>query len=214
MSDHDSHEGGLDAFTVSEDLVQSPQHKQATTNEFDFDGLLDGGLKLHEDLASGNGGQAWPAGRVLATYLLRRRRGDLKDCTMLAIALGCRPSHVVHITDQAPMLPLMQRNIALNRLEGRAEATVYDWGSSRPHRVPLHPDVILAADCVYFEPAFPLLRQTLQDLIGPNSVCYFCFKKRRRADMSFMKAVRKILHVEEVTDDPDRDNYLRESIFL
>jgi hypothetical protein len=41
-------------------------------------------------------------------------------------------------------------------------------------------DIIFAADCVYYEPAFPLLEKTLIDLIGDNTVVYFCFKRRRR----------------------------------
>lgn len=132
----------------------------------------------------------------------------------LAIALGCEPDHVVHITDQASMLPLMKQNIALNRLEGKVAATVYNWGEARPESIPAHPDVILAADCVYFEPAFPLLHQTLGDLLGPESVCFFCFKKRRRADVQFIRAVKKTFHVEDVADDTDRESYARENIFL
>ena len=77
-----------------------------------------------------------------------------------------------------------------------------------------HADHIVNVPGVYFEPAFPLLQQTLKDLIGPNTVCYFCFKKRRRADTHFMKAIRKVLAVEDVMDDPDRDIYARENIFL
>lgn len=112
------------------------------------------------------------------------------------------------------MLPLMKQNIALNQLDGKVEATVYSWGEARPEGIPVHPDVILAADCVYFEPAFPLLHQTLRELIGPKSVCFFCFKKRRRADMQFMRAVKKTFQVEDVADDPDRESYARENIFL
>lgn len=59
--------------------------------------------------------------------------------------MGCRPDNVVHITDQEPMLALMQENIALNDLHAKVEATVYDWGANRPDTVPAHPDVILAA---------------------------------------------------------------------
>lgn len=70
------------------------------------------------------------------------------------------------------------------------------------------------ADCVYFEPAFPLLQKTLSDLIGPDTVCYFCFKKRRRADMHFMKAAKKMFDIQDVADDPDRDVYARENITL
>ena len=157
----------------------------------------------------------------------------------LAIALGCQPSQTVHITDQEPMLALMRQNISLNLLEDRVNASILDWGSSSTSCQQLHhhivpgsssafastpqptsalgkvfPDVLLAADCVYFEPAFPLLRETLRELVGPNTTCYFCFKKRRRADAHFMTKVKKQFDVQEVTDDPDRDAYARENIFL
>ncbi|KAK5149845.1 hypothetical protein LTR04_006943 [Oleoguttula sp. CCFEE 6159] len=132
----------------------------------------------------------------------------------LAVALGCEVTRPLLITDQKPMLDLMKRNVTLNNLHGTVEAAILDWGDAISSRIPQHPDVILAADCVYFEPAFPLLHQTLQDLIGDNTICYFCFKKRRRADLHFMKAVRKTFDVREVEDDPDRDVYARENIFL
>ena len=45
-------------------------------------------------------------------------------------------------------------------------------------------DVILAADCVYFEPAFPLLVHTLEQLVDrqheDQPEILFCYKKRRR----------------------------------
>ena len=69
-------------FAVSEDLVQSPAHKAALTGSLDFDGLLRPALKLHQDLANGNGGQAWPAGMVLTKYLLRRKRDELSSASM------------------------------------------------------------------------------------------------------------------------------------
>lgn len=77
------------------------------------------------------------------------------------------------------------------------------------------PDVILAAECVYFEPAFPLLMQTLKDLfeLNEDAVVYFCFKKRRRADMQFVKAAKKAFVVEEIFDE-DRPVFQRESLFL
>lgn len=136
------------------------------------------------------------------------------DCHRLAVAAGCRSDAVIHITDMSTMYDLMQQNIALNALGDRVTAAVYDWGGATPEGIPQHPDVVLAADCVYFEPAFPLLQQTLQDLIGPNTVCYFCFKRRRRADMHFLKAVKKQFLVEDVLDDPDQQSYARENIFL
>lgn len=112
------------------------------------------------------------------------------------------------------MLDLMRQNITLNNLSSRVTASVYDWGSPGPPHIPSNPDIILAADCVYFEPAFPLLQQTLKDLIREKTVCYFCFKKRRRADLQFMKVAKKMFSVEEVGDDPERGGYSRENIFL
>lgn len=85
MSDRESDTGSdlLGTLTVSEDFVPSRTQKQASTNAVDFDGLLqESPLKLHEDLANGNGGQAWPAGFVLAKYLLRKKRDELKHCSM------------------------------------------------------------------------------------------------------------------------------------
>lgn len=58
-------------LVISEELVESRQHKQAGTTTINFDGLLAPPLKLHEDLTNGCGGQLWPAGMVLAKYLLR-----------------------------------------------------------------------------------------------------------------------------------------------
>lgn len=77
------------------------------------------------------------------------------------------------------------------------------------------PNVIIAAECVYFEPAFPLLMQTLKDLLEltPDAVVYFCFKKRRRADMSFVKKAKKAFFVEEIFDE-DRPIFQRSGLFL
>lgn len=77
------------------------------------------------------------------------------------------------------------------------------------------PNVIIAAECVYFEPAFPLLMQTLKDLLALNedAVVYFCFKKRRRADMQFVKMAKKAFLVEEIFDE-DRPVFQRQALFL
>lgn len=81
--------------------------------------------------------------------------------------------------------------------------------------VDMRPNVILAADCVYFEPAFPLLLDTLTALFALNAdaVVYFCFKKRRRADMRFLSKAQKMFRVDQVVDE-DRPIFSRESLFL
>ena len=77
------------------------------------------------------------------------------------------------------------------------------------------PTHILAADCVYFEPAFPLLIQTLGDILTacPEAVIYFCFKKRRSADKQFMKNAKKLFLIEEI-QDLDKPVWSREQLFM
>lgn len=112
------------------------------------------------------------------------------------------------------MLPLMRQNITLNALTATVQAAILDWGTPPPASVPTHPDVLLAADCVYFEPAFALLLETMGRLMGPETVCYFCFKKRRRADVKFVKRARKMFGVRDVGDDPEKGVWEREGLFL
>jgi hypothetical protein len=132
------------------------------------------------------------------------------------------------------MIVLMRKNITLNGLESRVRELVLNWygpryllacenggvdkfrGDPLPMEVIREkPNVILAADCVYFEPAFPLLLRTLEELLEVcrEAVIYFCFKKRRRADMQFMKDARKKFLVEEA-EDADREIFSREGLFL
>lgn len=221
-----------DVFSLG--IVPDRVNKPAGTTSTDFDGLLKDPLLLHEDLKEGCGGQLWPAGMTLAKYMLRYHQ-DLKDKSIieigaggglvgLAVARGCvlKPDTKLVITDQIPMLELMQKNIALNGLDTNVAAVVYDWGSSMPMEVASqlrlcrpesYADIVLAADCVYFEPAFPLLLQTLKHLIGPSTTCYFCFKKRRKADMRFIRDMHKTFEVQEVNYDA-RDADRRESVYM
>lgn len=70
-------------FVVSEEFVPSPEHKIAKVTSMDYGGLLSVPLKLREDLSNGCGGQVWPAGMVLARYMLRKHSANLADKSML-----------------------------------------------------------------------------------------------------------------------------------
>ncbi|KAI9673273.1 MAG: hypothetical protein M1829_004338 [Trizodia sp. TS-e1964] len=226
-SDVAEHEPFL--LTVSEDLVAPRTPKPAGIASIDFNKELATPLQLHEDLTKGCGGQIWPAGMVLARYLLGKLKADNQvflgkkivelgaggGLVGLALAKGCDIGCPLYITDQTPMLALMKKNIQLNGLEEKVQAEVLDWGDSIPDEI-LNPppDIILAADCVYFQPAFPLLQETLMKLMGPATKVYFCFKRRRRADLLFMKKAHKLFDVSEISDDPDKESYSRENIFL
>ncbi|KAK7976161.1 hypothetical protein PG990_007997 [Apiospora arundinis] len=214
-------------LAIGTDLAPPRELKAAATTNLDFSGLLSDGIQLHEDLKSGNGGQAWPAGMVLAKHMLRYHRNDLKNSRILelgaggglvglGVASGCDIEQPVYVTDQVNMVPLMEKNVALNKLGSRVQPAVLNWGEPLgADVVSFKPDVILAADCVYFEPAFPLLLATLSDLLAlcPSATIYFCFKKRRRADMQFLKKAQKAFQTVELVDQ-DREVFSRENIFL
>jgi len=73
----------------------------------------------------------------------------------------------------------------------------------------------LAADCVYFEPAFPLLVKTLTDLVPDKSTeVLFCYKKRRKADKRFFTMLKKHFLWSDVFDDSNKHVYSREAISL
>ena len=80
-----------------EELVDLPVIKAASTSVIDFDGLLESPLKLHENLKEGCGGQPWPAGLVLARYMLRKHKGALRGKTMFVLVVrrsGCYDANV------------------------------------------------------------------------------------------------------------------------
>ena len=61
------------AFDVSESLVPVRSAEASGVSAVSFDGLLKKPLLLQEDLKEGCGGKLWPAGMLLAKYLLRRQ---------------------------------------------------------------------------------------------------------------------------------------------
>ncbi|PCH41625.1 hypothetical protein WOLCODRAFT_137503 [Wolfiporia cocos MD-104 SS10] len=189
-------------------------------------------IKLMVDASPGCGGVAWPAGEVLSRYIARRGLSSMKRKTVLELGSGTglvglvagKLGGDVWITDQAPLLDIMRRNVIMNDLSERVRVAELDWGTPIPFfsDFPRHPDVILAADCVYFEPAFPLLVQTLAELVPVPSLSVtdaqpevlFCYKKRRKADKRFFALLKKEFSWTEVADDPDHEVYTREAISL
>jgi hypothetical protein len=51
---------------------------------------------------------------------------------------------------------------------------------------------------VYLEAAFPILEKTLWDLTETGAACLMAYKKRRKADSKFFKAMRKKFILNEV----------------
>lgn len=74
------------AISITEDLVPSTASKCPSVTSIDFDGLLNPPLLLQDDPTE-CGGQLWPGGMVLATYLLRTKMTELQGKAMLVPCL-------------------------------------------------------------------------------------------------------------------------------
>ncbi|KAF8897221.1 putative methyltransferase-domain-containing protein [Infundibulicybe gibba] len=178
-------------------------------------------ITLMVDASPGCGGVAWPAGQVLSNYLVQKGPRFLEGRNILELGSGTglvglvagKLGGNVCITDQAPLLEIMHRNIVNNNLSVNVTVSQLDWGSPINAQI-ARPHLILAADCVYFEPAFPLLVQTLSDLATSTTEILFCYKKRRKADKRFFIMLRKKFSWVEVLDSADRESYSRDSISL
>lgn len=45
----------------------------------------------------------------------------------LGVASGCDIEQPVYVTDQVNMMPLMEKNVALNKLRSRVQPAVLNW---------------------------------------------------------------------------------------
>ncbi|RDB23258.1 Protein-lysine N-methyltransferase EFM6 [Hypsizygus marmoreus] len=174
-------------------------------------------ISLAVDASPGCGGIAWPAGQVLSSYLVKKGPSFLSNKTVLELGSGTGLVGLVAAKLGAnPLLGIMRANVLANSLQASVHVAELNWGTPLPPTLPPTPDIILAADCVYFEPAFPLLVQTLADLVAvrEDTEVLFCYKKRRKADKRFFVLLKKKFTWTEVTDDPDREVYAREAISL
>ena len=75
-----SHIEGLD-FSITEDLIPTTEAKRPSITSIDFNGLLTPPLLL-QDNPTECGGQLWPGGMVLATYLLQSKMTEFKGRTV------------------------------------------------------------------------------------------------------------------------------------
>ncbi|OCF33594.1 hypothetical protein I316_04667 [Kwoniella heveanensis BCC8398] len=194
-------------------------------------------VRLKVDAGPGCGGIAWPAGEVLSRYIAYRHSIDpskLQNKKVIELGSGTglvgivagmlEPSAEVWVTDQEVLLDLMEINAEFNIPSLKRGRNVHvaelNWGEdiiSSP--LPIDEcQLVLAADCVYFEPAFPLLVRTLCDLapVGKDIEILFCWKKRRKADKRFFAMLKKHFDQHMVDDDRpgERERYNREGVSL
>jgi len=95
-------------------------------------------IKLAVDASPGCGGVTWPAGQVLAEYLVKLGPRFVQGRTILELGSGtglvglvggALGGELVWITDQAPLLDIMRRNVVLNQLASNVMVSELNWSA-------------------------------------------------------------------------------------
>ncbi|AEY96005.1 FADL212Wp [Eremothecium gossypii FDAG1] len=233
-----------ETFTaVFEDLVEPRPIEHLGQSDLSYQGQLDPPLKIHEDGGeSGCGGKVWIAGNLLCEFILEKSKDgrvlsqfpgyerQFKNIIELGSGTGlvglCVGLHGkyngatdtnVYITDTEGLCPLMQKNVELNGLDGMVHPRPLFWGEPLSDEFTRQPiDLVLAADCVYLEKAFPLLEKTLLDLTAGESqpLVLMSYKKRRKADKKFFIKIKKEFDIIEIKDFKSYEDYRRQRTYL
>ncbi|XP_076155556.1 protein N-lysine methyltransferase METTL21D-like [Alosa pseudoharengus] len=151
-------------------------------------------LKVNQCLKGDVGHVVWDAAIVLGKYLetesfLNSSSGvsfwtsknvlELGAGTgivgLVAATLG---AHVI-LTDLDDLQQLLQKNITENQalITGSATAKVLRWGENTTDVLP-PPDVILMADCIYYEQSVEPLVETLKALAEEKTCIICCYEQR------------------------------------
>eukprot|EP00667_Euglena_gracilis_P021959 EG_transcript_24252 len=195
-----------DALTASVVVFESPRLAQP--------------LRILERRARGIGFQLWPAATTLCRFLetcwdslevaLAKPMAEA-HCVelgagvglvgMFAAALGA--GHVT-LTDLPPVLAVLRENVALNAAgwAGRQPPAAVDvqplcWGTEDPLAVPAT-DLVLVADCVYWEELFAPLLATLRHFVDRGAVVLMAHVRRWTRDNRFFRQAARLMQLQMV----------------
>lgn len=177
-------------------------------------------IELMRDPMAGTGGLLWPAGEVLADYLIRQGRSDpalFRDKAILELGSGTGVVGLglamnldlgrgsLTMTDLGKVVPILERNILLNGSPPSVNVKELEWGKPPEDQNLTTCDLILLADCIYLEPLFdPLISTLLEVMQKDGAVAYLCYKKRRKADVRFFKQLKRHFTLQELEAEQQR----------
>eukprot|EP01117_Protostelium_nocturnum_P019301 TRINITY_DN8336_c0_g1_i1.p1 TRINITY_DN8336_c0_g1~~TRINITY_DN8336_c0_g1_i1.p1 ORF type:complete len:298 (-),score=104.39 TRINITY_DN8336_c0_g1_i1:211-1104(-) len=156
------------------------------------------------------GGHLWRSATVLMTYLENKTVFPDKEdgisfwngkkvielgagTGLLGIALAKIGAQVI-LTDQESLVPLMRENARLNGIQDQELLIEELWwgrGDCDKYTKDKPIDFIIASDCVYLEPTFAALTDTMHQLSNSETRIFMSFQKRRKADNRFWKIAQK-----------------------
>jgi len=126
---------------------------------------------------------------------------------LVGLACGVLGADVT-VTDLPSQLPLLQANIDKNHLQERVKADVLSWGEGCSHlRPPV--DVVVAAECIYYEELVIPLCHSLRELCDRHTVVYVSYEPHNPEGVSlFLETASKIFNIEQIPES-DLDEAFR-----
>ncbi|ESP03382.1 hypothetical protein LOTGIDRAFT_237692 [Lottia gigantea] len=180
-------------------------------------------LKIHQSEIGDVGCVVWDAALVLSKYLEKQndeKKLDLSRKTVIELGAGTGVVSLVAgslgakvtITDLPEFLPLISLNIQENKalLTGEIKAETLIWGQVSDVMKKTEWDLILLADCIYYEESLEPLVRTMVELCGPRTTILCCYEQRDTGnkpelEKQFFELVRKNFEVSKIPLE-DQDN--------
>ncbi|CAM9187585.1 unnamed protein product [Chrysoparadoxa australica] len=199
----------------------------------------EGSVRVRGDKKRGIAFQLWPAASFLCSHLeahpgLLQELCPQKDLSAMRVCeLGAGVGLVglfiaamgaaeTLLTDLPSVIDQLEENIALNpAVASKVAAVPLSWGSSDWEAVAAGGcDIVVCADCVYWEELFEPLKETLINLTQAGAVVLMAHMSRWKKDMRFFRSCGHKMTVvklhEEVsrTTDPETKREERQVLRL
>ncbi|KAJ2552390.1 Protein-lysine N-methyltransferase efm6 [Coemansia sp. RSA 1933] len=210
----------------------------------DFDGFVEYALEISRTDASpvrvlqdtagstkgGIGSTVWDAGIVLAKYIdwqVSQGNMDLSGKTVLELGAGTgivgitvaclQPECSIVLTDKETLVPLLERNIALNKTHGNVSARCLDWSNAEHQEIVSKsvPDLILVSDCIWIKDLHQPLADTLARLAGSNTTVLLAYETRKfDEEAQFMAQWSNCFRFHDIKPQDQHPVMQSEDIFL
>ncbi|KAK7092054.1 protein N-lysine methyltransferase METTL21D-like [Littorina saxatilis] len=191
-------------------------------------------LKFYQSEIGDVGCVVWDAALVLSKYLetgdlCKRSGGTMQGKTVVELGAGTGAVGLVAasmgadvtVTDLAEFVPLMEHNIKENAtsLTGKMHATTLTWGASISDGVPSAPDLVLLADCIYYEESLEPLVKTIHSLCCPTTRVLCCYEKRDTGnkpelERKFFELVEAVLNKQEIPHQRQDPHFSSDDIYI
>lgn len=187
-------------------------------------------VEIDQEPAGDTGVVVWDAALVLAKYL-EMKPALVKDKRVVELgsgtgAVGLAAAALggsVMLTDLEENLNLLKHNVNKNQdLRLNVEAAVLEWGDSdmiKDLLARMKIDVVLVADCVYYEESLDSLVRTMSELSGPQTNVLVSYEDRDseekiRLQKKFSDLMKAEFTCEEVEADQQHPDYTAPDIHI